>query len=75
MPNTVLGGSAMCPFFMSDVDTPKKYTIVCEGVYGTHTTLTFKSMGEKYIHANTFCMTKNCRNCEIYRLNLKKYET
>jgi hypothetical protein len=48
--------------------------IVCEGVFGYTTRCTFHNRAEKSAHAKQFCMTENCKNCGIYRLNMKKYE-
>ena len=70
MPNTTLQASAVCPFFLNDYPL----SIVCEGIYGETTRTNFKNSAFKNVHAKEYCTTNNCRFCEIYRGNMKKYE-
>jgi hypothetical protein len=73
MPSTILSGTAMCPFYKYDVDSTRS-SIICEGYYGASMQLLFRTRNEKKEHADAFCASMNCENCEIYKLNMKKYE-
>lgn len=71
--NTPLNATAVCPFYLYDSGSGAAY-ITCEGIYGSSTRNIFKRAADKTAHAETYCTTKNCKNCEIYKLNMKKYE-
>lgn len=72
MANTTITAAAVCPFYKSDNDADK--SISCESVYGKYIATRFKSREDKYVHANKYCMTPNCKRCEIYRMVMRKYE-
>lgn len=71
---TNLKATAVCPFYSHDTDTGGWPTIVCEGVYSKVIRQAFRSKAEKNAHALNFCACENYKKCELYRLNMKKYE-
>lgn len=68
--NTTQSALVYCPFYISE----KPNAITCEGVFSGKTTNTFKDTFAKKVHQVKYCDSKNCENCDIHILIMKRYE-
>ena len=70
MPRTYNEGNVVCPFFNAST----KLTISCEGITEDCVTkIMFTSPDKLDFHRKLFC-DYMYKNCEIYRMLVKKYE-
>lgn len=67
MPNTTIGGAAVCPYFINVYETE----IRCE-VKGYHVKTPFENEDGVRAYARAYCTTDNCENCETYKKNVQK---
>lgn len=63
---------AFCPFFRG---TKGRTTILCEGpIRRTWLALTLKSEPAMARYMETYCNTKGCAECRVYKCAMEKYE-
>lgn len=61
MPNKKIDADVFCPFYKRETDTK----IICEGLVGDATTLSFKTKIAKRLHEKNFCTGKWCAGCPL----------
>lgn len=72
-PYASMRNTAACPFYQVDEENTAMF-IQCEGFYGQNLRIVFKRKQQKRRHAAIFCECENYKQCEIYKLTLRKYE-